>query len=167
MCRFLLHHPINSEYLEDSYYSECLTTCNVDKLLSSLTVIGQLLEFLSVAHPMFVTRQKWHVIRETLHWMSHPSHSPCERMEPRRGTEDIYPVPRPSKVGRSLLFLRSLCSAASANMGLKCENSAEKGQRSVSQDRPGASEDLKALFFSPTKGGLYVQCAEQAVVGLL
>ena len=84
MCRFLLHHPINSEYLEDSYYSECLTTCNVDKLLSSLTVIGQLLEFLSVAHPMFVTRQRnWHIIRKTLHWISHPYHPPCERMEPR------------------------------------------------------------------------------------
>ena len=126
MCRFLLHHPINSEYLEDSYYSECLTTCNVDKLLSSLTVIGQLLEFLSVAHPMFVTRQKWHVIRETLHW-THPVGGWNRDRE--RKTSIPFPG-RPRSVGRS--SLSDLCSAGSAHMGLKCENSAEKKANALS-----------------------------------
>ena len=105
MCRFLLHHPINSEYLEDSYYSECLTTCNVDKLPSSLTVIGQLLEFLSVAHPMFVTRQKWHVIRETLHW-THPVRSGWNRDRERKTS--IPFLGRPRSVGRS--SLSDLCA---------------------------------------------------------
>ena len=143
MCRFLLHHPINSEYLEDSYYSECLTTCNVDKLPSSLTVIGQLLEFLSVAHPMFVTRQKWHVIRETLHW-THPV-SGWNRDRERKTS---IPFPgRPRSVGRSSLSPISV---------LCCFRSHGTQMRELRRKRPTLCLSRQAWCLRRLEGSLFL-----------